>query len=292
MRRVGTGIWVVAIATIVALVVVDAPPAEAATCRVVDAETGDRSWGGGANLARALANAEPGDHLRISGVCRGNFDMPVRMRLSGDPTQAYPRPSLDGREDGSVLTVRNGGVLRSLIVRDGRARQGGGIFVNGSLQLRGTMDIRRNRAASGGGIFVIDGDVSMWDRSVVRRNRASGGGGISVQVPGHLTMRDRASVRRNVATSTGGGVLVDIGEVTMRNAAAVTGNIAGEQGGGIANWDGWSWFYGHARVTGNVAGAEGGGVFVFFGSGGVCSKHVRLSPNDPDDDVFGGVTGC
>ena len=270
-------------------------PAHASTCRVIDAQTGEHSWGAGPNLERALESAEAGDHLEISGICRGNFVMREELRLTGVATPRFPQPTLDAGGHRRVVLIRDGGVLRSIRIRNGRAAYGGGLkLLSGRLELRGTTEVVGNRAGSGGGIHVEAGDLVMLDRSSVHGNRSTGGGGgASVEYAGHLIMRDRSAVRGNVAGSAGGGVVVNIGIITMTGFSSVTGNESSSDGGGIANLDGWTWFRNRASVTGNTAGpeqwgdgepgAEGGGVYVFFGSGGVCSRWVRLSPNTPND---------
>jgi hypothetical protein len=290
-RRSSTAI--LAVLTSLASSFTTASPALAETCRVLNERTGERTWGGGANLEVALADAVAGDHLRVTGICRGNFEMPVRLRLSGDPTPAYPHPTLDGEGEGSVLTVDDGGVLRSLTLRDGRARTGGGIDLrSGDLHLRGATVVERSRAARGGGIHILDGRLWMWDQAVVRRNVARlAGGGASIQIAGDLIMREHASVRRNVSHGPGGGIAAEIGGVILRGWTTVTRNRSSTEGGGIANLDGASWFYGHARVTNNVAVNVGGGLYVLFGNGGVCSPWVVLSPNVPDDAPEGTI-GC
>lgn len=262
-------------------------------CRVhnVQAGTGGRGWG--ANLQRAIDRAERGDTLEVRGTCHGSFVLRTHLTLVGVPTPRYPRAKLDGDDAGRVLEVLHGGELRSLVLRDGQARYGGAILSrSGWLRLTGDTRVRGSRAGrGGGGIQVRSGRVVLADRTVVLRNVGKiTGGGVHVLTPGRLVIRDDAQVRANRSHGDGGGVSVDIGTVTLRNRAWVHGNWAGGSGGGIANLDGWSWFWGRARVTDNTAEKEGGGVFVYFGSGGVCSPHVQLSPNTPDDPPF--EIGC
>jgi hypothetical protein len=261
--------------------------AGAATCRVIDARTGEHSWGAGPNLERALKRADAGDHLEISGICRGNFDMLEDVRLTGVPTPRFPVPTLDSHGHHQVLFVRDGGVITSVRIRHGRGR--GIVLLGGRLELRGTTEVTENW---GGGVSVVEGQLVMLDRSTIRGNVSpGGGGGVDIDYAGEMIMRDHSSVVGNVADGSGGGILVYINAVVMTGHAVVTGNRAGRNGGGIANEDGWTWFRNRASVTGNVAAGEGGGVYVYYGSGGICSRWVRLAPNVPNDTLDWDV-GC
>jgi hypothetical protein len=219
--------------------------------------------------------------------------MREEIRLTGIATPRFPHATLDAGGHRRVLTVRDGGVIRSLRIRHGRAPSGGGIAaLGGVLELRGSTEVVANRAGGGGGIYAYGGEVVMLDSSTVRANVGGPGGGIFVEYTGGLVMRDRSSVRGNFSRTVGGGIYVSIMSVTMTGFSSVTGNVARSDGGGIMNDDGWTFFRNHARVTGNMAGPlrlhgepgpQGGGVYVLFGSGGVCSRWVKLSPNTPDD---------
>lgn len=57
----------------------------------------------------------------------------------------------------------------------------------------------------------------------------------------------------------------------------------GRDGGGIADFDGFTELRDRAAIVHNVARRRGGGWFSHFANGRVCSAHVRVSPNDPDD---------
>jgi hypothetical protein len=288
---------------IAALVMASAIPTTAAassssratsgTCRVVNVRSGEHSRGQGANLQAAIDAADPGDRLRIRGICHGSFALNIKLTLVGKATPRFPHATLDGDDAGRVLESTSGGELRSIVIRHGRARSGGGILnTGGILTLTGQTRVRGNHAGWGGGISLSNGRVILADRTVVQHNVAkNSGGGVYIDYAGKLVVRDDAQVRGNRSGGDGGGVTASIGVVTLRGRAWVHGNQARGSGGGIANLDGWSWFWNQARVTGNTAVKEGGGVFVYYGSGGVCSPGVQLSPNVPDDPPSWAV-GC
>jgi hypothetical protein len=267
--------------------------AVAATCRVRNVDAGTTSVGWGDNLQTAIDEASHGDVLRVRGLCHGTFSLPTSLTLVGASAAGAPRTVLDAGGSGHVLEALDGGELRSLVLRDGWARYGGGVVVRGGrLRLTGWTVVRSNHARHGGGVAVLEGSLVLGGRTLVRGNGARmSGGGAYAAYAGRLVLTDRAQVRGNVSRGDGGGVAVDIGIVTMRAWSWIHGNVAVGAGGGIANLDGWSWFRGHARVTGNRATTDGG-VYVVFGSGGVCSPGVRLSPNTPPDTWTWPVIEC
>ena len=162
MRRLmATGLIV---GSLIAAVLATPSTAVAATCRVEDARTGEHTRGAGPNLQRAIDAAEPGDQLIISGICRGNFQMREELRLTGVSTPRFPKATLDAGGHGRVLRMRDGGIIRSVRIRDGRARNGGGIYLfDGTLELRGATEVIGNRAARGGGIYDAAGDLILSD---------------------------------------------------------------------------------------------------------------------------------
>jgi hypothetical protein len=212
--------------------------------------------------------------------------------LRGIATARFPIAKLDGNDEGRVLKILHGARIHSLVLRDGRAQWGGAIYGRGGrVRLDGRTRIRGSQAALGGGISVTRGRLIVTGETIVLHNHArTSGGGIYVRIPAGLVVRDDAQIRANRSGDYGGGIAVNIGTMTLRGRASVRFNES-TVGGGIANLDGWTWFRNRARVTQNVAEEAGGGVYVEYGSGGVCSQHVRLSPNVPDDPPFEDV-GC
>src|SRR5829696_584559 len=96
--RAGTP-QVVVIATIVGLLLaLWAIPVRANTpaCRVTNLSTNQVYDGSGGNLQTAIDHASPGTHLRIRGVCAGNFSITKRLRLLGVATTAFPVPTMQG----------------------------------------------------------------------------------------------------------------------------------------------------------------------------------------------------
>ncbi len=288
MRR---SIWLSATTTVVAtlltLTIVGQAHAGAGTCRVHNERTGEDTTGSGANLQSAIDDADRGDILEVRGRCVGTLTLPVRLELRGPPTSAAASATLDAADKGHVIATDVGGRLTNLMIEGGMAQRGGGIFMTGGrLVLAGSTTVRRNVAESGGGAYLRDGRLLLTGRSSIRGNVADNGGGVfaaTVEAGAYLTAGGTSRIRGNRARNDGGGIYGSIAVLRIKGRASVRGNAAERFGGGIADYDGFSEFRAHASVVHNVAGRRGGGLMGFFANGRVCSAHVRLSPNDPDD---------
>lgn len=257
------------------------------TCRVRDTSTGIETIGDGANLQDAIDAAAKGTTLVIAGRCDGNVSIPgaARIELRGAPTPSFPDPALNGGGSGTVLLNEGVAVVRGLLIKNGDARFGGGIYNAGWLALDGRARVAGNHARTGGGVF-NEGTFVLRGRASVRANRAKEGGGI-YEYGGRLLLKERSSVRGNRARYGGGGIAVQFDDVILAGSTSVRGNVA-DLGGGILG----SGYMGNllslrdqASVTFNTARDKGGGIWMPKGGGSVlvCSPDVALSPNDPDD---------
>ncbi len=195
------------------LLAVSPVPAAAATS-IVQCPTDD--------LASAILAAAPGDTVRISGTCRGNFTVNKRLTLLGTPGAI-----LDGMGAGTTLTVtaRRPVVVRGLRITGGSDvdGQGAGIHNTGRLILRNSV-VGGNggelEGSLGGGIY-NSGTLTVRD-SIVRRNSLVGffsdGGGIysigEVMIWAS-TLTDN--------TAYGGGNLASHGAATVRYSRSATG---------------------------------------------------------------------
>lgn len=171
---------------------------------------------------------------------------------------------------------------------------GGGIMVEGDLELRGNARVRGNiGGGAGGGIYINGGTVEIFDQVLISDNIASDGGGISVHGNGSLVALGAEGsiiIENNESTSEGGGIEQDGGsinltEVTLQSNTAgncgggieshsdsgtpdvvltyvtITDNTADECGGGIALTDG-NLEMDRVQISDNTAVTDGGGVFL------------------------------
>ena len=266
--------------------VVEAGAATAPRCRVRDVSAGTTSAGSGSNLQRAIRDASPGATLTINGVCVGTFTIGKRLTLVGKASDTFPIPTLDANSAGTVLTISGVVVVRDLRVRDGKSTYGGGMYTSNQVRLAGSTTVVGNRAETGAGIF-NEGTLVLRDTASIRRNRASGDGGGIFHFAGALRLAGDSSVRANRARN-GGGIFHESDQGLLKASAAVRANTATGDGGGISA-SGYLGdavtLKGAAEVIGNVAGGAGGGIFLPSTGGAVyvCSARVAISPNEPDD---------
>jgi hypothetical protein len=319
---------VVVIATIVGLLLaLWAIPVRANTpaCRVTNLSTNQVYDGSGGNLQTAIDHASPGTHLRIRGVCAGNFSITKRLRLLGVATSAFPVPTLQGDATDSVLTVANAPVvIVDIRITNGGGDVGGGIYNTGTLTLTGSTEVTMNggfdepmgggifnsgavvmrRSASvtdndggrGGGVF-NDGALDLFGSSSISGNFGSSGGGVSNSASAVLRLHGRSSISNNAVFFAGGGVDND-GRLVLHDHSSVRSNEAAldfSEGGGIFN-TGTVIMNDASSLANNLAGD--GGLGETFGGGGILNagtltmRHSASIRNNAStiNSVGGGIT--
>ncbi len=263
---------------------------------------------------------------------------PVRMRPAG-PTEEPGSGSvvtIDGLRivrgfagDDGVITLSYGAgvILRDTIVARNRGTENGAIFgydLN-LIVLRGTTEIRGNRAidGDGGGVDAgAFGRVELHGTSSIHHNRSwDDGGGIladqgtdivmnddssiydnlvisdddgagvklesdDVQRPS-LTMNDRARIHGNRSTDEGGGVRAYQADIILNDSARIENNAA-HDGGGISGYEATVTLNDNARVSGNVAAHEGGGIEMGVGTV-TLNDASRVSGNAAMEEDGGGI---
>jgi hypothetical protein len=154
-----------------------APAAAAATttCMVVN-------HGRYMSLQAAVTAAAPGDKLFVKGTCTGITEIGKDLTISGHSGSGQKTATLNGGGQDSVLTIDNGVTvtLNSLIITNGSAPSGGGIFNVGTLTLNGstvTGNTAFGSAIGGGGIFNV-GTLTLNGSTVTGNTASSPGGGI------------------------------------------------------------------------------------------------------------------
>ncbi|MFD7320764.1 hypothetical protein ACFV9D_06680 [Streptomyces sp. NPDC059875] len=185
------------------------------------------------DLQQAIDDADPGETLRVQGVCTGSFTIDKNLTLTGAAGAA-----LEGNANATTLTVTAGVQvqLNTLSIVHPSLTPGRGIDNSGTLTLSRST-VSGNDAVFGGGILNNAGATLTLNRSTVSGNHGSFGAGIH-NTGGTATL-NRATVSGNTAESQGGGINNDSGTVAL-NRSTVTGNEAnnfdtGDAGGGIYN---------------------------------------------------------
>ena len=151
-----------------------------------------------------------------------------------------------------TLTITDSVGGGSVIGNDKEVSTGGGIVhVNSGAAFNlqsGTLC--NGRADNGGGVYVNGGTFTMTGGTISGCNATAFGGGVSLSDSATFTLSG-GTIENNNSVQDGGGIYIEYGcELHMSNAT-VTGNTASRHGGGIAN-RGLIYLSGNPVVTGNT----------------------------------------
>ena len=177
------------------------------------------------------------------------------------------------------LVIDDSAITSNLVTGPGLpVAPGGGILSTSSIpalggtvsvSLHGASVVASNRAQTGGGIFsngVVAARLTLNDESVVSGNTATqqGGGIFSIASSGTalLTLNDESQVAGNTAQGNGGGVFNE-GDMVLGDSARIERNVAVD-GAGLYNW-GFAkavsvTLQDEASISANTASGYGGGV--------------------------------
>ncbi|MDY6993149.1 MAG: DUF4347 domain-containing protein, partial [Pseudomonadota bacterium] len=146
--------------------------------------------------------------------------------------------------------------LDNLLITQGAATQGGGLYNQGSTVFLNKVAICRNSAQQGGGIYNAKGSIRLTN-SLVCDNEATNGSGIFNADPlAQLTLEEQTRIEGNSATGLGGGIF-NQGHVTITDSL-IAANQAG-LGGGIANLSIIN--FESSEIIENTAQQQGGGIY-------------------------------
>lgn len=261
--------WVAGSLATVATAVLAASPAGAKTTTdcVVANTRASTSYGA---LGTAVTASAAGDTLTVRGTCFGTTEVGKNLTISGVQAKGSGPPTLDGNQQGSVLTIDAGAAVTvvNLTITHGSGTYlptagqwfGGGVYCSGTLTLAGHTLVTGNAAAYGAGAGIVNDG-------------------------GNVTLDDASSVSGNTEQANGGGIFNFDGSVTLNDTSSISGNTA-YQGGGVENYsDGVGalavlTLNDASSITGNTA-AEGGGVYDPTGT--TIARPGSITGNSPDD---------
>ncbi|MBQ6157952.1 MAG: hypothetical protein IJJ20_02950 [Thermoguttaceae bacterium] len=164
--------------------------------------------------------------------------------------------------------------LIGLVIQNGRAYKGGGIYNDSDSTLMLTdAAVTMNNANDGGGIYISSGMLTVTDSAFSENGAGSSGGGI-YSSSGTTTVTG-SFFSENGAGSSGGGVYSGSGTTTVTGSVFSENGAVGS-GGGIYSGSGTT------TVTGSVfsengAGSSGGGIY--SGSGMVMVTDSIITEN-------------
>lgn len=255
---------------------VSSPLAHAASADLFITPTGsgDCSQGNPCDLQTALNLAVDGDNLYLaqgtytstgSAVALitqtigfyGGWDGSTTLPIVRDP-DIYTT-TLDGEKTRGVINIQmsNGPTIDGFTIKNGRALQGGGIYVLDAYPTIRNNKIVNNEAyfdfygtGHGGGIYVEDGVVDrpcIITANYIYNNLAAIGGGISHQNEDtyYTTTISSNEIISNTTYWWGGGINIYHSDDIIQSNI-ISGNVTDEEGGGIRLW------YSNSLLEGNV----------------------------------------
>jgi hypothetical protein len=234
--------------------------------------------GGGRTIslsgAGSLFTVESGVTLKLKNIV---------LRGRGD--RAAANPSLIKVDGGGTLELDTG----TLITANRAASYGGGVYVSGTLIMKGG-EISGNSASYGGGGVYGFGTFTMSGGKISGNSASYGGGGVSV--PGTFTMNG-GEISGNTAYSGGGLYITPLGIFTM-NGGKISGNVASSDGGAVClnasgDNDRGIFAMNGGEISGNTA-YSGGGLRIFRGT--FIKKGGILYGNDREPAILKNTAGA
>ncbi|MEL6346094.1 MAG: putative metal-binding motif-containing protein [Myxococcota bacterium] len=203
--------------------------------RYVNTEPGEMRLCGG----KWYAGIETVADLDIRGVGGASFN---ELDANGRFPTLVIRDAVGGDVQVSVngITLRRGDAQNG--GQDGYRRSGGNLFCQGAARLTlNDVVVIEGRAESGGGMYIEDCPTRIAD-STIRRNRAVYGAGINLYGDEDVVI-ERTTIAENDATTTGGGMYLSTraGKVRVEMIDTVFDtNTANFQGSGAYLYRHWS----------------------------------------------------
>ncbi|MEM9068911.1 MAG: choice-of-anchor Q domain-containing protein [Myxococcota bacterium] len=180
--------------------------------------------------------------------------------------------------------------IRQNLALNGGLRQGGALAITAGEAILCDAELRDNRAGEGGGVFV-DGASLRVDTSIFRNNPAAGAdprfesvGGAIAATAADVTV-DRSTFDGNVAIQGGGAVAVRGGNSRWENLTLVENSASGGPGGAFS-FDGGSHQVRHATFVNNQSPEAGSAI---SGEGVELVNSLISGTGDPCDRMFAGV---
>jgi len=155
------------------------------------------------------------------------------MTINGNMSDVKRSSSDDFR----IFHVGSNGnlTLYRLIIYNGKASNGGGIFNLGVAKLTNCTIANNSANDGGGGIYNKSGQVTVTASTISGNSSTGGGGGIYSTDTNAIVTLTNSTLSGNTATFSGGGFKNISGTLTIINNTIVNNSVTNGNGGGIKN---------------------------------------------------------
>jgi predicted secreted protein len=260
-------------------------------------------------IQAAIDDANDGDTVLVApGTYTGNGNRDINFRgkaitvRSTDPNDPVIVTStiIDCEDKGRGFTFESeeqaDSILEGLTITNGKAMEGGGIFISNSSPTIRNCTIKNNKtitipSGDGGGIFIWDGSPIIAN-CTISGNSTGGrgyGGGIYINgdIHGSQPIISQCSIIGNTA-GVGGGLHIQYSSPLISHCT-ITDNYA--IGGGGLNLGGMGWWEDTIRlencqITDNSANSSSGGIFAIL-----CTLKMSNCVISGNRLLYGGVGG-
>lgn len=245
-------------------------------------------------IQNAVDAANAGDTLKVlMGIYNENITMKDGVVIQGSGANVT---TIDGGGSGSVVTalsVDSKAKLDGFTLTNGKARSGGGIYLNHSSPTITNCIISSNGASYRGGAIYGNGSSPVVSNNVITHNTAYGGGGIFFLNPSSATISNNIIMNNSCAGSGlgGGGIYLDYTSNPKVLNNIIANNDGGQKGGGIAVNAGSPTIINNT-IVGNSA-RLGAGIYNWHNSSATVMNSIIWGNTDPiylDYSNYGGNT--
>ena len=229
-------------------------------------------------------SGEGRDCLLIEGAGRsmtielGGFSIDMGRTSSGGSKHVIEA------KGGATLTVRD--TYGTGMITGGWTDDGGGVYVNrnSTVELIG-VSVTGNRATRNGGGIYVRGTLIMTGGEISANTSDDSGGAVYVENIGRITL-EGVTISGNTSVNSGGGLNIHVKDNTsaIRNCT-VTGNVSStDSGGGLYfKQSGREITLENNIITNNTCGGNGGGIYVDAGKVIIKGADTLISGNSAEN---------
>lgn len=170
-------------------------------------------------------------------------------------------------------------VMSGTKIISNEAKDGGGIYNDGTLIGKDAFQMRHNKSnTNGGGAISNHGTMDISGGFEICNNTAPGRGG-AIWSSGTAAI-DGGTIKANWSATSGGGIAVSTGTQFKMTNCLITGNQASQNGGGYYQDDGDNNQISNCTFTDNSCSYNGGAIYILIEEGKKYSKGFSIKTDN------------